>query len=81
MTTIFSDTANLDHIKTCGRCGVRYDWRKSPSGYLKMTYCGTLCEIADLGFSIETLLGVQRAGSTDSDLESEPEAAGELLAA
>ena len=44
------------HIRTCQRCGSQYDWRRSPSSSLKMTYCGTLCERADLGFTIETLL-------------------------
>jgi hypothetical protein len=34
-----------------------YDWRRSPSGSLKMTYCGSLCERADMGFTIEALLG------------------------
>lgn len=43
-------------IRICGRCGLRYDWRRSPSSSLKMTYCGSLCEKADLGFTIETLL-------------------------
>ena len=45
------------NIRTCQHCGLPYDWRRSPSGSLKMTYCGTLCEKADLGFTIETLLG------------------------
>ena len=43
---------NLDHIKECARCGLRYDWRRSPSSSLKMTYCGSLCERAALGFTI-----------------------------
>ncbi len=43
-------------IRICGRCGQTYDWRRSPSSSLKMTYCGSLCEKADLGFTIETLL-------------------------
>lgn len=47
-------------IKTCARCGQRYDWRRSPSSSLKMTYCGSLCERADLGFTIEALLRVER---------------------
>ncbi len=47
---------NLDNIKICARCGLRYDWRKSPSSMLKMTYCSSLCEKADLGFTIEALL-------------------------
>lgn len=45
-----------EHIRVCGHCGSAYDWRRSPSSSLKMTYCGSLCEKADLGFTIETLL-------------------------
>ncbi len=45
------------NIRICRRCGAPYDWRRSASGSLKMTYCGALCEKADLGFTIETLLG------------------------
>ena len=52
---------NPNHIRDCARCGLRYDWRRSPSSSLKMTYCGSLCEKADLGFTIETLLRAQRA--------------------
>jgi len=44
------------HIRICQHCAIPYDWRRSPSGSLKMTYCGSLCERADLGFTIETLL-------------------------
>ena len=47
---------DLNHIKVCRRCGLRYDWRRSPSSSLKMTYCGSLCERADLGFTLEALL-------------------------
>ena len=46
----------LSNIRNCARCGFRYDWRRSPSSSLKMTYCGNLCEQADLGFSIEGIL-------------------------
>lgn len=46
-------------IVTCARCGLRYDWRRSPSS-LKMTYCGSLCERGDLGFTIDALLQVER---------------------
>ena len=48
------------HIRDCQRCGLKYDWRKSPSSSLKMTYCGSLCEQAALGFTIDALLHVQR---------------------
>jgi hypothetical protein len=55
--SFISDQAN---IKTCRRCGLRYDWRRSPSSSLKMTYCGSLCEQADLGFTIEAVLRYER---------------------
>lgn len=45
-----------NHMRVCQHCRLPYDWRRSPSGSLKMTYCGSLCEKADLGFTIETLL-------------------------
>jgi hypothetical protein len=41
-------------LRTCARCAVPYDWRKSSSWTLKMTYCSALCERGDLGFSLET---------------------------
>lgn len=57
-------SSNMDgydprHIRVCGHCGNRYDWRRSPSTSLKMTYCGSLCEQADLGFTIDALLHVE----------------------
>ncbi len=60
------------HIRVCARCGIRYDWRRSPSSSLKMTYCGSLCERAGLGFTIEALLRVEPAVQLRV-LESEPE--------
>jgi hypothetical protein len=50
---------NLNHIKVCARCSLRYDWRKSPSS-MKMTYCSSLCEKGDLGFTLEALLRYER---------------------
>ena len=47
------------NLRTCARCGLTYDWRRSPSSSLKMTYCGSLCEKGDLGFTIEALLRVE----------------------
>ena len=44
------------NIRTCRRCNANYDWRRSASAWLKMTYCGSLCERAELGFTIEALL-------------------------
>ena len=60
MTTIDLTNDVARFIRACARCGQRYDWRRSPSGSLKMTYCGSLCERADLGFTIEALLRVER---------------------
>ncbi len=44
------------HLRTCQRCHVAYDFRRSTSRWLKLTYCGTLCEQGALGFTIEALL-------------------------
>ncbi len=57
ITTI---TNNPKNICVCKRCGMHYDWRRSPSSSLKMTFCGSLCEQAELGFTIETLLHAER---------------------
>lgn len=43
-------------LRLCEHCGTPYDWRRSASRSLKMTYCGVICEKADLGFTIEYLL-------------------------
>ena len=59
---------NLDNIKVCARCGLRYDWRKSPST-LKMTYCGSLCEAGDLGFTLDALLKSERVARTSEPVE------------
>lgn len=55
MTTSIAQT-----IRVCLRCGIRYDWRRSPSSSLKMTYCGALCERSDLGFTIDGLLNTRK---------------------
>ena len=57
---------NINHIKVCGRCGLRYDWRKSPSS-MKMTYCSSLCEKADLGFTLEALLRYERTVAPEEE--------------
>lgn len=54
-----------NHMRTCQHCGLPYDWRRSPSGSLKMTYCGSLCERADMGFTIESLLNEARVVRMD----------------
>lgn len=52
------------NIRICQHCSLPYDWRRSASTSLKMTYCGSLCEKGDLGFTIEALLGVERRPPT-----------------
>ena len=54
-------TLPTPNMRTCCRCGIAYDWRESVSRYLKMTYCNSLCERADLGFTIQGLLLTERA--------------------
>jgi len=67
MDTIIKDTTAAgpdslaSNIRHCAHCGLPYDWRRSASGSLKMTYCGTLCEVAGLGFTIESLLQTERS--------------------
>lgn len=48
--------AQPTNLKLCEHCGTPYDWRRSASRSLKMTYCGVICEKADLGFTIDYLL-------------------------
>jgi hypothetical protein len=60
MATLNETDFDPRNIVTCARCGLRYDWRRSPSSSLKMTYCGSLCEKADLGFTIEAVLRTAR---------------------
>ena len=46
----------LTQMYKCLRCDVPYDWRRSTSSSLKMTYCSSLCELGDLGFTIEAMI-------------------------
>ena len=41
-------------LVVCGNCELQYRSSKSTSS-LRLTYCGFLCEIGDLGFSIDAL--------------------------
>ena len=52
-TTATAPTPITSNIRHCAHCGLPYDWRRSTSSSLKMTYCGTLCEKGDLGFTLE----------------------------
>lgn len=46
-------------LRSCKRCHSIYTWRRSTST-LKLTYCNSLCERADLNFTIEALLVAKR---------------------
>lgn len=61
MTTTF--------IRSCQRCRLTYDWRRSPSSSLEMTYCCSLCEHAGLGFTIEGLIRTDFSRSPFRELE------------
>lgn len=60
-TRALASEALRSNIRYCGHCGLPYDWRRSASSSLKMTYCGSLCEKGALGFTIESLLQAQRS--------------------
>ncbi|HMO96417.1 MAG TPA: hypothetical protein PKD27_09855, partial [Tepidiformaceae bacterium] len=62
---------NLNHSKVCARCSLRYDWRKSPSS-MKMTYCSSLCEKGDLGFTLEALLRYERKPIVELPVDTAP---------
>jgi hypothetical protein len=54
--TMNATAVATQNIRSCTRCGIKYDWRRSSSSSLKMTYCNSLCEAADLGYTIEAIL-------------------------
>jgi len=43
----------------CKRCQIPYHWEKSSSN-LKMTYCSILCEVGDLGFSLDSIFYLEK---------------------
>lgn len=49
-----------ERIRRCSGCGQLYDWRKSTSRYLKLTFCGFWCERKSNGFLIEDFDRVER---------------------
>jgi hypothetical protein len=47
-------------LQLCQHCGTRYEWKKSSSRWLRLTYCTWTCEKAGEGFLIEQLFEVER---------------------
>jgi hypothetical protein len=66
MTTMISDDRRPENgpmeqpMRTCTHCGNGYHWKKSTST-LRLTFCNVLCEKGHLGFTIESLMFIQRA--------------------
>ncbi|MEO8541283.1 MAG: hypothetical protein ABI577_16195 [bacterium] len=58
----------------CKRCDLLYTAGKSTSA-LRLTYCSFLCELGDLGFSMQGLEQMERVPKADiaPESESEPE--------
>ena len=55
-------------MPTCRRCGTAYMQSKSMSA-LVLTYCGVLCETADLGFSLLALERLELAATPTGSLQ------------
>lgn len=55
----------------CKRCNLLYTFNKSTSA-LRLTYCSFLCELGDLGFSMQGLEQMERAVKPEAPTE-EPE--------
>lgn len=51
---------SLSAMNRCKRCGMSYLASKSSSA-LRLTYCSFLCELGDLGFSMQGLEHMERA--------------------
>lgn len=56
----------------CKRCNLLYMGTKSTSA-LRLTYCSFLCELGDLGFSMQGLENMERVPKADLEPASEPE--------
>jgi hypothetical protein len=66
--------AEITELLRCTRCNLRYAAGKSTSS-LKLTYCSFLCELGDLGFSMQGLEHMERAAhepSPEPDETPEP---------
>jgi hypothetical protein len=66
-----SDTVTM---LRCKRCELLYTSNKSTSA-LRLTYCSFLCELGDLGFSMQGLEHMERvpkAVEPEADAEPEP---------
>lgn len=67
-----SISRDLVAMPRCKRCNLLYMTQKSTSA-LRLTYCSFLCELGDLGFSMQGLEQMQRAVKVEPVGEAEPE--------
>lgn len=58
--------AELVSMPRCKRCNLLYVGNKSTSA-LRLTYCSFLCELGDLGFSMQGLEYMERAPKAEVD--------------
>lgn len=58
--------AELVSMPRCKRCNLLYVGTKSTSA-LRLTYCSFLCELGDLGFSMQGLEYMERAPRPEVD--------------
>ena len=77
--------AEMVSMPRCKRCNLLYVGNKSTSA-LRLTYCSFLCELGDLGFSMQGLEYMERAPRGEDEAiepsaEPEPEAVGSGSAA
>ena len=65
--------AEMTELLRCTRCNLRYAPGKSTSS-LKLTYCSFLCELGDLGFSMQGLEHMERASAEpNAEADETPE--------
>lgn len=68
--------SDLPSMIRCKRCNLLYVGNKSTSA-LRLTYCSFLCELGDLGFSMQGLENMERVSkdeaATEDDAVAEPE--------
>ncbi|MGE3073003.1 MAG: hypothetical protein AB7N24_02680 [Dehalococcoidia bacterium] len=66
--------SELPSMIRCKRCNLLYVGNKSTSA-LRLTYCSFLCELGDLGFSMQGLEHMERAskGAEEAETQLEPE--------
>ena len=66
-----------EELFECDSCGLHYRPSKSTSS-LRLTYCGFLCEIGDLGFSIDGLEQMEIISTTDANADTSSDEGGSV---